>query len=964
MAISCIYCGGSHQRADEVRACWARTSAEERAELTERAEREAAADRVVATAPVATSTPVFAAALVGDAARWAGPDALGRHLVLLDEVDVPLPWRACEVVVVDHEVLAAPASTVTRLRSAHHQRQRMVIVMRAAFQRPPAQTDARPLHEVGARGELLLDELHHLVWSNSVVLGAEGARWAWAERAMALGASPAATADVEVAGVGPCWVDGGPLRLSGPLDGAVVVPAVAVEHGAVRPFGLAPCTAALAPDQLAAVTHPGGAARIIAPAGSGKTRVLTERARHLITVWGIPSSAITMVAYNRRAQEEMQQRLADLPAVQVRTLNALALAIINGVAPFAPQPRRWQTLDEMGVRRLLGDLVQAPRKRNVDPLAPWLEAMSAVRLGLLTHDDVEARYDGDVSGLEEVMQQVDASMQRSGSVDFDSQILSAITLLLTNPTARTAAQRACRVLLVDEFQDLTPAHILLIRLLSAPGFGTFGVGDDDQTIYGYNGADPGWLIDYASLFPGAGDHPLEVNYRCPGDVVVAVERMLRRNHRRVPKAIRAHHSTAEGMHRVVVDDALAATVDHVANVLAAGNSPASVAVLARVNSVLAPVQVALRGRGIATTTVAGPEFLTRSAVRSTLAWLRVATSGRSSLKGTDLKEALQRPSRSLHPRIAEWVGDQRSVRDLERLADRMNKDNEARAILAFAADVDKVQEVAATGTTLDVIDTLVDSMGLAGTLATFDLNRHGMNAPSQGDDLLAMRHLATLHPQPSGFAGWLVQQFDQPRTPSAAADDVVTLATVHRVKGQEWPHVVVHLADEHQFPHRLADDVTEERRLFHVALTRTSSQVQVVSSSGAVSPFLRELDVEPSADERVRSVVRSTVPATSGGGARRGGGTSGTAAAATADTVVLDALGEQLFELLRQFRNDVRNGKPAYTVFGDGTLQRIAASRPVTLDALARVKGVGPMKLEQYGDRLLAIVTAFVEAQG
>jgi ATP-dependent DNA helicase RecQ len=140
--------------------------------------------------------------------------------------------------------------------------------------------------------------------------------------------------------------------------------------------------------------------------------------------------------------------------------------------------------------------------------------------------------------------------------------------------------------------------------------------------------------------------------------------------------------------------------------------------------------------------------------------------------------------------------------------------------------------------------------------------------------------------------------------------------------------------------------------------------VQVVSSSGAVSPFLRELDVEPSADERVRSVVRSTVPATSGGGARRGGGTSGTAAAATADTVVLDALGEQLFELLRQFRNDVRNGKPAYTVFGDGTLQRIAASRPVTLDALARVKGVGPMKLEQYGDRLLAIVTAFVEAQG
>ena len=98
-------------------------------------------------------------------------------------------------------------------------------------------------------------------------------------------------------------------------------------------------------------------------------------------------------------------------------------------------------------------------------------------------------------------------------------------------------------MLVDEFQDLTPAHLLMIRLLSSPGGAVFGVGDDDQTIYGYNGADPAWLIDFAELFPGSGSHPLEVNYRCPAGIVDVVDRLLRHNHRRVAKTIRAASTT-------------------------------------------------------------------------------------------------------------------------------------------------------------------------------------------------------------------------------------------------------------------------------------------------------------------------------------------------------------------------------------------------------------------------------------
>ena len=149
----------------------------------------------------------------------------------------------------------------------------------------------------------------------------------------------------------------------------------------------------------------------------------------------------------------------------------------------------------------------------------------------------------------------------AGQVDFDEQILGAIELLLTDPAARLTAQRACRLLLVDEFQDLTPAHLLLVRLLAAPAYEVFGVGDDDQTIYGYNGADPTWLIEYARFFPGAADHPLEVNYRCPDDVVTAADDAAAPQPPARPEDDPAARAGAAGPAVVVRRAAGAATVD-------------------------------------------------------------------------------------------------------------------------------------------------------------------------------------------------------------------------------------------------------------------------------------------------------------------------------------------------------------------------------------------------------------------
>ena len=999
--INCVYCGGAHERPADVKQCWSETRAAGGTPT-------GAVSTASPAAPPSPSEPAPGPADTAAVLLRRGPAVLGRHVIITSAADAPAEWRDAERLVVDDAVLAAPDEAIATLQSATEGRRGLVIELATSFDRVPDAVDARAPHEIGvdhaATEAFRLERLRELVRSNAIdARDPDHPRWHLVDAALAAGASIGGAGDVVAPDGAELWLDGGPVRHHDPIGGVAVLHAVGVEHGSLatpRPNVVAD-DGALATDQTAAVTHPGGSARIIAPAGSGKTRVLTERARQLVDRWRLPATAVCLVAFNKRAQLEMVERTRDLAGLHVRTLNSIALAIINGAPPFAPQRRTWRTIDEPDVRRLLQRFVATPRRRNTDPLAPWIEALGLVRLGLVDPVEVEARYAGDVAGLADVLPHYEAALAGEGAVDFDGQIDRALRVLLTDVDARCAAQRVCRVLLVDEFQDLTPAHLMLVRLLAGPGGAVFGVGDDDQTIYGYNGADPGWLIDFDRWFPGAGDHPLEVNYRCPAGVVEVADRLLRHNRRRVDKVIRAASSGDDGWHVGHGDDPVAASVGAVQRALGSGAASSDVAVLTRVNATLAPVQVALSGLGIPVAGGVGLEFLERTAVRSSLAWLRLALGGR--FASSDLAEALRRPSRSLHPRIAEWVGEQHDVDGLLRLADRLTNERDAGHLGEFAGDIARLQALVAGGAnTRRLVDALVDDIGLGGAVATLDHSRRGMNRGAQGDDLLALRQLAALHDDPASFGAWL-----RDRLSVARSADGVTLATVHRVKGQEWPFVVVHLAADEQYPHRLADDHEEERRLFHVAITRAARHMTLVPGPSP-SPFVDELITEPPEHPPeppqpappVRSrrpsretpdhplLDRSRVMAAVGlvlvdqgqewtvveleptsALTRRGDATRSFPLGAKVETQgrqrgelgpragEVEPAGVVAFDLLRQFRDRARNGKPAYTVFDDKTLAAIATALPASLDELARVRGVGPAKLEQYGDSVLGVVT-------
>ncbi|MDQ6928026.1 MAG: ATP-dependent DNA helicase UvrD2, partial [Actinomycetota bacterium] len=681
------------------------------------------------------------------------------------------------------------------------------------------------------------------------------------------------------------------------------------------------------------------------------TRVLTERARHLLRNWRVPGSAVCLVAFNKRAADEMRQRTTDLPELQVRTLNSLALAILNGTPPFRRRGPRLRTIDETEVRDLLGKLVDLPRRVSTDPAAAWLEGLSAVRLGLRAPAEVEEEYGGDLDGLTQVFDRYRDRLADNESIDFDEQIYGALEVLLTEPETRRAAQHVCRLLLVDEFQDLTPAHVLLIRIVAGADGAVFGVGDDDQTICGYAGASPEWLLRFSDYFPGSEAHALTVNYRCPPPVVAGVDRLLQRNRRRVPKQIHpgpAKATTPDQLRVLAVGedgDATTATAEHVRALVDAGTRPDEIVVLSRVNATLGPVQIALGQLGVPARKVLGETWLQRSGVRAALAWLQL-TARPTTLRGADIALAARRPPRGISPRVVEWMAEQESIARLRALAGRLTG-RDAPKVAGFADDVEKLALQVGQGRPVaSVLATLRDEVGLDRAMQSLEAARRRVDRSAHTDDLDALVALASLHPEGATFEEWLREELRKPEV-----DNGVMLATIHSVKGREWRHVIVHAAAAGLMPHRLADDREEERRVFHVAVTRGVETVTLVVPEPP-SPFVAELFRDPKDDPAQQPRPKPLVEA------KRS--LPNAARKPSADP----AASERAGLVLRQWRRDRArtDGKPAFTVLHDATIDDIAAALPATLAGLTAIKGIGPAKLERFGDEILAAVEQALDA--
>jgi DNA helicase-2/ATP-dependent DNA helicase PcrA len=268
-------------------------------------------------------------------------------------------------------------------------------------------------------------------------------------------------------------------------------------------------------------------------------------------------------------------------------------------------------------------------------------------------------------------------------------------------------------------------------------------------------------------------------------------------------------------------------------------------------------------------------------------------------------------------------------------------------VTSFHDDLELVRRRAAAGaSTEELLVAVRDELGLGRVLEQrLDASRRSVDRSAHGDDLAALISVARLHVDPSDFGRWLSERL------RAASPDRsgVGLSTIHRVKGREWPHVIVHDVSASLFPHRLSHDVEEERRVFHVALTRASHSVHVAAGI-PVSPFVSQLREARDPDADPEPAPTTARPAATG---------PGPSASAKVEFSGADA---ELADTLRSWRKvrSVTDAVPAYVVFDDRTLEALVLTRPGDERQLLEVRGIGPAKIQKYGAAIIALVAGEV----
>ncbi len=609
--------------------------------------------------------------------------------------------------------------------------------------------------------------------------------------------------------------------------------------------------------QREAVLHGDGPMLVLAGAGSGKTRVIVHRVAHLVRDERVMPWHVLCVTFTNKAAGEMRERLLTLLGAEARelwvsTFHAFGARFLRREAAAAGLPASFPIYDTDDQLRLVKGLMAEMGLGESGSLTPrevlsridrWKnDALRAkdVRVGELDHDGRDAKA---------LYARYESALARAGATDFGDLIIRPLHLLEGDPALRQRWAARFRHILVDEFQDTNPAQYRLVRLLAGPKRNVCVVGDDDQSIYRWRGADVSNILDYDRDWPGTRVVKLEQNYRSTRPILDAAHAVISRAHRRREKKLWTEREGGAPLALLVAQDEheegerIARSVESAHGQGAAWDA---IAVLYRTNAQSRAVEAALRGRRIPYVLVRGTSFYERVEVKDAAAYLRLALVPRSDL---DLLRIANRPARGVGEKSLERVvtfAQDRGValfdalREVDLVPDLPGK---ARRALADLRDLigdlhGRVASLDAGIAVQEVIQRseMMERLKLEGTDESVERAENLMEL------LAAAREFDEAHaneppprdpeePVPAPLARFLegialLGEADAP-TPEGR----VAVMTLHAAKGLEFDAVVLAGMEEGVLPYtrpwrrpeseeaRQAD-LDEERRLCYVGMTR------------------------------------------------------------------------------------------------------------------------------------------------
>lgn len=626
----------------------------------------------------------------------------------------------------------------------------------------------------------------------------------------------------------------------------------------------------LNPVQRQAVEHPGGPLLILAGAGSGKTRVLTARIAHLTRDRGVPEGSVLAFTFTNKAAREMRERAESLLggtgiAVWLGTFHATCVRILRRHAELLGYPTAFVIYDTDDQRALLRELIRGLGGAD-GPVTP---AMAGSRISRLKNDRIPAEefartaYAPMDRRIAALYAAYNKALRERGAMDFDDLLLNTVTLFDHVPEVHERYASRFRHVLVDEYQDTNAIQFQLIERLARAHRNLTVVGDDDQSIYGWRGADIGNILSFEKHYPDATVLRLTQNYRSTGTILRAANGVVRHNRSRREKELWTENETGEPLRLHLTADEEAEGEKVVSLLLderRRGLGNKDFVVLYRTNAQSRAVENALRRSAIPYQLTGGVSFYERREVKDLLAYLRALVQPRDSVAWLRI---LNVPARGIGKATLDRLRAFAEERGTT-LPDALEQP-ELSAIVGTAPSK-RLAEVRRLFAELRPLTTKPPAVCLAELAATLRFREYLREEnPAEAEERI--ENVEELIAGAEAYAG----RSEEPTVEGFLAEvalltdvdlwddteDTVNLMTIHAAKGLEFPVVFVVGLEEGLLPHASSLDNTsaleEERRLFYVALTRAQTRVHLLqadyrrtwnAAGGGPSRFVGEIPAD------------------------------------------------------------------------------------------------------------------------
>jgi DNA helicase II / ATP-dependent DNA helicase PcrA len=651
--------------------------------------------------------------------------------------------------------------------------------------------------------------------------------------------------------------------MSFPHDDALVdPPSIGSEDAMLRDLN---------PEQLAAVTQPAQPALILAGAGSGKTRVLTTRIAWLMRTGQVSPGGVLAVTFTNKAAKEMLSRLSAMLPVNVRgmwvgTFHGLCNRFLRAHWKLASLPQGFQILDssdqQSAVKRVVKSM-NLDEDRFVPRQMAWF--ISGAKEDGLRPGDIDTP-DAQTAKQVEIYAAYQAQCEREGVVDFAELLLRTYEILRDNETLRLHYQRRFRHVLVDEFQDTNRLQYRWLSMFApppqpgaAPQQGVFAVGDDDQSIYAFRGAQVGNMADFEREYGVRHVVKLERNYRSHGNILEAANVLIARNQRRLGKNLRTEAGDGEPVRIFEATSDYGEAqwmLEELQQLHRAGTPRRETAVLYRSNAQSRVLESALFNASIPYRVYGGLRFFERAEIKHALAYLRLIENPNDD---TSYLRVVNFPARGIGARTVEQLQDaaRAAGRSLHASASAIAS-RSAGNVARFNALIDGLRDSTRGMTLREIIERVLEQTGL---VDAYRVERDGQDRIENLEELV---NAAEAFVTQEGFGkDAVVMPLDEqapaelaaPVIPDAetgeiqsplaaflthasleagdnqaqAGQDAVQLMTVHSAKGLEFDAVFITGLEEGLFPHENSmsdhDGLEEERRLMYVAITRARERL-------------------------------------------------------------------------------------------------------------------------------------------